>query len=182
MYLIKLKIEMNMADLIIKIVRASVPPQGHELHRYAASGLGQAPQSPRPRASLPAGESRDISDASTTTRKYTSAGSQTNIVPLPEADAKQQQCSPKSQPLQQTRDSGDQGGWELTRMPRSFDVGDVVRKGSVTDGSCVGLMPFARPPLMRNMSETTELEIEAGYLDRDVRDRRTSGPVNQSPD
>lgn len=34
---------------------------------------------------------------------------------------------------------------------------------------------------MRFMSETTELEVEAGYLDRHTRDQRTSGAVDQSP-
>lgn len=36
MYLIKLKIEMNLANLIVKIVRATAPPPDHVLHRYAA--------------------------------------------------------------------------------------------------------------------------------------------------
>lgn len=42
MYLIKLQIEMNMADLIIKIVKASAPAPDHALHRYAASAHATA--------------------------------------------------------------------------------------------------------------------------------------------
>lgn len=69
-------------------------------------------------------------------------------------------------------------------MPSNFDAGDVVRKMSVSEGNCVGMVPLAvlvRPPLMRNMSEMTALEIGAGYLNQDMRDKRTSGMVEQSP-
>lgn len=173
MYLIKLKIEMNMADLIIKIVKATSPAPGHELHRYAATNSIVRPGNQRPAL---AADSRITSDSTSNTKKSTipSSNSQTNI--LPEAKRRESDRSNK--------DNGDDG-WVLTRLPSNFDAGDVVdtRKVSVTEGS-VGMVPLAtlmRPALMRNMSELTQLEVGAGYLDRDVRDKRTSGSVEQSP-
>lgn len=172
MYLIKLKIEMNMADLIIKIVKATSPAPGHELHRYAATNSIVRPGGQRPGL---AADSRITSDSTSNTKKSTipSSNSQTNI--LPEVKRRESDRSNK--------DNDD--GWVLTRLPSNFDAGDVVdtRKVSVTEGS-VGMVPLAtlmRPALMRNMSEMTQLEVGAGYLDRDVRDKRTSGSVEQSP-
>lgn len=159
MYLVKLKIEMNMADLIVKIVKATSPAPGHELHRYAATSSNIRPHQ-RPGFNA---ESRNNSDNSTNTKKSTvpSLHSQTNI--LPEAKPS----------------NNNNEGWALTRLPSNFDARDVVdrRKASVAEGS-VGMVPLAtlvRPALMRNMSEMTQLEVGAGYLDRDTRDKRTSG-------
>lgn len=179
MYLIKLKIEMNMADLIIKIVKATSPAPGHELHRYAASGsVVRRPQRPGLEA-----ESRNNSDRTSNTKQSTapSSQSQTNILPEPKPSKHDKTIINNSN----TNSNNNDNGWALTRLPSNFDAGDVVdaRKASMAEGS-VGMVPLAtlsRPILMRNMSEMTQLEVGAGYLDRDARDKRTSGIVEQSP-
>lgn len=165
MYLIKLKIEMNMADLIVKIVRASSPPQGHELHRYAVS----YPPSPPGR---PVAGSRRSSDRSKKTA--VSDGSQTAIVRPPSAEQQPSNRTPTTQ------------AWELTRMPSSFSAEDIVdqRKVSVAEGAVLGddVVPgFApiRPALTRNMSEMTELEIGVGYLNNSCKEKKMC--VEHSP-
>lgn len=170
MYLIKLKIEMNMADLIVKIVKATSLAPGHELHRYAATAsVVHQPQ--RPGVDI---ESHNNSQITADTRKSTipSSHSQTNIL----AEAK---------PSKSDKNTKDDDGWALMRLPSNFDAGDVVdtRKASVVEGS-VGMVPLAtltRPVLLRNMSEMTQLEVRAGYLDPDIRNKRTSGSAEQSP-
>lgn len=171
MYLIKLKIEMNMADLIVKIVKATSPAPGHELHRYAARGSAvNQPQRPQHHDT----ESRDNTESTSNTNKtkVPSSHSQTNILGQVES-------------VKADKTNKQEDGWVLTRLPSNFYAGDVVdvRKASVAEGS-VGMVPLAtlmRPALMRNMSEMTQLEVKAGYLDRDVRDKRTSEAVEQSP-
>ncbi|KAJ4406301.1 hypothetical protein N0V82_010156 [Gnomoniopsis sp. IMI 355080] len=175
MYLIKLKIEMNMADLIIKIVKATSPAPGHELHRYAATGsVVHQPQ----RLQDHDIESRDNTESTSNTNKTTIPFSHSQTDILGQAES-----------IKLDKINKQDNGWVLSRLPSNFDAGDVVdiRKTSVAEGS-VGMVPFAtlmRPPLMRNMSEMTELEIRAGYLNRDVRNGRTSGTtsevVEQSP-
>lgn len=156
MYLIKLKIEMNMADLIVKIVKASAPAPGNELHRYAVS----QPQINRP------GQSRNNSDNS---KRSTAADS--GVV-----------THPQTQTSEQTTSSVQT--WELTKMPSHFDVDDVVdqKKASVAEGSGGGLavpMSSLRPSLLRSMSEMTQLEIGAGYINPASKEKRMS--VEQSP-
>lgn len=60
--------------------------------------------------------------------------------------------------------------FQLSRMPPSFDAGDVVdRKASVAEGATIGQFLVShqgRPRLMRNASEMTTLEMTAGYLNR----------------
>lgn len=164
MYLIKLKIEMNMADLIVKIIKASSHPPGHELHRYAASNA----QIPRP------AQMRNNSDSS----KKSLAAPSSNSSGGTGQFASQSSCAAQDvRPL------------ELSKMPSNFDVEDVVdqRKASVTEGQCSGVGPLAltglapvRPAfLTRNMSEMTVLEIDAGYLNPSSKEKRMSG--DQSP-
>lgn len=168
MYLIKLKIELNMADLIVRIVRASNPAPGHALHRYTEA----APRPQHHRASLHVALSRAASEASTSNTKAQTAGtSQTNVV--------HDDGGPPRGPLHAAQHGDVEQGWELTRMPSNFDAGDVVdvRKFSVAEGCCAGMVPLAavlRPQLVRTMSELTQLEVSAGYLDQEVRDKRTS--------
>lgn len=165
MYLIKLKIEMNMADLIVKIVKATSHPPGHELHRYAASNV----LIPRP------GQSRNNSD---TSKKSSTVPSRSSGAALSNTQvASSAAASPTA--------AVDVQGWELSKMPSRFDVEDVVdqRKASVAEGS---VAPFAaagfapvRPAFVRNMSEMTVLEIGAGYLNPSSKEKRMSG--DQAP-
>lgn len=168
MYLIKLKIEMNMADLIVKIVKATSLAPGHELHRYAARNSAvHLPQ--RPALNAGSHNNSDKSSNSCKTKESTlpSSHSQTDT-------------------FHDQKLSTNNAGWALTRLPTNFDARDVVdrRKTSVAEGS-VGMVPvpmmaLKRPALMRNMSEMTQLEVGAGYLDWDAR-QRASGIVEQSP-
>lgn len=195
MYLIKLKIEMNMADLIVKIVRASSPPQGHELHRYAASNPAAA-ASPGARS---AAGSRNPSDTFKKSSQGTAAsnGSQTQIIQSTPASSSscppyaEQQQKPQSTSLSSSSPNKSAPAaaraWELTRMPSTFSAEDVVdqRKVSVAEGMIVGgggggggdhlvVTGFApvRPAFTRNMSEMTELEIGAGYLNPSCKERK----------
>lgn len=187
MYLIKLKIEMNMADLIVKIVRATSPPPGHELHRYAACS---SPQLPRP------GQSSNNTNTSnmTTTSGTCVCGGNSQTLSFE---------SPK--PTRRASDTP----WELKQMPSHFDVQDVVhvqspppppiqqqqqqqqqqqyqqqhqshqdqRRNTIAEGSISGgshglvtLFPV-RPALGgRNFSELTQLELGAGYVSKEKRD------------
>lgn len=162
MYLIKLKIEMNMADLIVKIVKATAPTPGHELHRYAAS---QAPN-PRPNA-----QSRTNSDNS---KKHLTAG-----VGNGEDASSHTQTAPVA-PIATASTESRSSTWELKQMPSYFDAHDVVdteqRRVSEAEGT-VGMVAFplpVRPALMRNMSEMTQLEIGAGYLNESSRERKSA--------
>lgn len=156
MYLIKLKIEMNMADLIVKIVKASAPAPGNELHRYAVS---------QPQVNRPA-QSRINSDSS---KRSTAADS--GVVT---------NSQPHISPSEQT--TSNIQTWELKKMPSHFDVNDVVdqRKASVAEGSGGGLaVPMSlRPSLLRSMSEMTQLEIGVGYINPASKEKRMS--VEQS--
>lgn len=186
MYLIKLKIEMNMADLIVKIVRATSPPPDHELHRYAASS--------NPNIDRPDHPSRSNTDASkettTSAGTYISRGGDLGTLPLsPTTLLNESLTSDRGS----TRRASEPC-WELKQMSSHFDVQDVVypqsqrplsvehlqqqqqqqqRKVSFAEGSvgsCVGLMPL-RPPLGgRNFSELTQLELGAGYVAKEKRD------------
>lgn len=178
MYLIKLKIEMNMADLIVKIVKATSHPPGHELHRYAASNT----QIPRPL------QSRNNSDNSTkkslAAAPSSSSGgtvlSQTTLLGTVPSGATTTTLAAQAQQAQQAVRP-----LELSRMPSSFDVEDVVdtRKASVAEvggqgsAGALTLAGFApmRPAFVRNMSEMTVLEIDAGYLNPSSKEKRMSG-------
>lgn len=165
MYLIKLNIEMNMADLIIKIVKASSPAPGHELHRYATPAPNPHPQRPSKTHDNSDNSNRSTAGASSNT----ALDSQAPTVPSPRSGP------PATYGQQPTT------LWEVAQMPRDQDVSDVVdqRKASVAEGLVVPVS--TRPGLLRNMSEMTALEVRAGYMSSTNRDRRNASCVEQSP-
>lgn len=186
-----------MADLIVKIVRATSPPPDHELHRYAASS---SPQIARPAQSR---NNTDTSKGTTTSGTYTCGDtlqSPTTIVEhSPDPGRRTSRSSQHASPP-----------WELKQMPSHFDVHDVVhpqlpehelqqleqhpqgqqynhhnqqqqRKISIAEGSVsaaggsnngIPMVPLPIRPSLggRNFSELTQLELGAGYVTKEKRD------------
>lgn len=197
MYLVKLKIEMNMADLIVKIVRATSPPPDHELHRYAASSNPNLARPPQSR------NNTETSKETTTSGTYTMGDtillqSPTTLVESPKPGGRRASDNTTMATTNQNNHNNSNNNnnsthspWELKQLPSHFDVHDVVhpqfpeaelRKHSVAEGSVASgessnntarelLAPVPiRPPLGgRNFSELTQLELGAGYVTKEKR-------------
>lgn len=196
MYLVKLKIEMNMADLIVKIVRATSPPPDHELHRYAASSNPNLARPPQSR------NNTETSKETTTSGTYTMGDtillqSPTTLVESPKPGGRRASDNTTMTTTNHNNHSSNNNNnsthspWELKQLPSHFDVHDVVhpqfpeaelRKYSVAEGSVASggssnnnarelLAPVPiRPPLGgRNFSELTQLELGAGYVTKEKR-------------
>lgn len=165
MYLIKLQIEMNMADLIVKIVRASAPTPGHGLHRYAASQQHIPRPKTRSRTNSDKCNSRLDAVISCDSKE---ASSQVPLEALPSPEA------------------AESSSWELKQMPSYFDAHDVIcsekrRDSEVEETAEMVAFPLpVRPSLMRNMSEMTQLEIGAGYLNIASRERKSAAMATDS--
>lgn len=124
MYLIKLKIEMNLADLIVKIVRATAPPPDHVLHRYAAdAGATNSSSSRHARPSQTRNNTDTSKGTGTTGTTITGNGNgngngengngenpTTVVVPQPPATCYFSAGEAHAKPMPTTANLGDGGG------------------------------------------------------------------------
>lgn len=144
MYLIKLKIEMNMSDLIVKIVKATAPPPNRNLTGYRGTN------SPIPVTD----GSRQNSDSSNRSNFGTCSTSCEN------------QSQPQILPAISERPTMDVK-WDPRPMPADFDVDDVVDRSKIPpDDGISRYLPgtlLKREGMARKNSDVSDMEMEVGY-------------------